>query len=71
MVFVEMLIKFLEVVFWVMLFHGLIFSVFWFARAGWERSYDKNKNLNVHKIETATFSNCKMIGAENNEPKTD
>jgi len=65
MVFVEMLTKFLEIVFCAMLFHGLIFSVFWAARAGWERTYDKNKILNFHKIENATFSNCKMIGAEN------
>ena len=74
MVFVEMLIKFLEFAFWVTLFNGLVFSFFWFARAGWERKHDKNPtciNNNIDKAEIK-YHNCTIQNTgEKHEPKAD
>jgi mannose/fructose/N-acetylgalactosamine-specific phosphotransferase system component IID len=39
-----------------------VYCLFFVARAGWERGYDKIKNMNIDKVENVTFDGCKIAG---------
>lgn len=41
-------------------FFGFVYCLFFVARAGWAREYDRTRFLNIHKIENATFEKCNI-----------
>ena len=56
-------LKFLEFIFYAGVFYGAIYCLFSVARAGWERDYDKIKNLYIENAKVE-LSNCTIKGKE-------